>query len=174
MKLQTSLLILPPAEVQAFTAPLREKYSPLSFAQGPAHLTLFYPFVEPETVESAIKLLVEKCRVVDPIEVTLDRYDRFATAHLLIPSDPEPIISFHKYLFGEFAEYPPYEGKYGIDLIPHLTLATFETQEEADQLHIPPAPNFTFMINKLFLYMGLSNERIPWIPVAIILLGTDH
>lgn len=174
MNLETSLLILPPPEVQAFAAPLREKYSPVSFVQGPAHLTLFYPFVEPNNVETALRSLYEICKVVDPFEVTLDRYDRFATTHLLVPSNPEPIKSLHEYLFDEFPQYPPYDGIYGTKLVPHLTLATFQTQDEADKLQLPPPPEFSFMIRNLYLYLGPSNERIPWIPVAIISLGNDQ
>jgi 2'-5' RNA ligase len=174
MNLQTSLLILPPPQVQAFAAPLRERYSPVSFVQGPAHLTLFYPFVAPKDVDRSVKRLFELCEVVDPFEVTLDRYNSFETAQLLVPSDPEPIISLHKYLFSEFPEFPPYEGTFGVNLVPHLTLATFESQDEADNIQLPPPPKFTFMIRNLYLYLGPSDERIPWIPIAIIPLGNEQ
>ena len=171
MILQSSLLILPPPEVQAFAAPLREKYTPVSFVQGPAHITLFYPFVVPKAVDNAIKILKSKCRLVKPFEITLDRYERFETAHFLTPADPEPIVSLYNYLFTEFPDYPAYDGIYGSNLIPHLTLASFENKEEADQLQLPPPPNFTFSVEQLYLFVGPMDERIPWIPISIIPLG---
>ncbi len=171
MKLQTSLLIVPPSEVQAFAAPLREKYAPVSFVQGPAHITLFYPFVEPKAIDNAIKILKPKCRLVEPFEVTLDRYKRFETAHLLTPADPEPIVSLYNYLLTEFPDYPAYDGLYGANLIPHLTLASFDKKEEADQLQLPAPPNFTFSVEQLYLFVGPMDERIAWIPISIIPLG---
>lgn len=173
MILQTSLLILPPPEVQAFAAPFREKYSPVAFAQGPAHLTLFYPFVEPENAASSIEVLTDTCKSIAPFTIRLDRFDRFETTHLLVPSNPEPIVALHKQLFEVFPDYPPYEGKFGSDLIPHLTLGTFDTQEEADQLQLPSPPAFEFMVKDLHFYLGPSDERIPWIPVAIVPLGLN-
>lgn len=171
MSIQTSLLILPPLKVQAFAAPFREKYSPVSFAQGPAHITLFYPFVAPEQIDSAEEILARRCKSFAPITVTLDRYARFETAHLLVPSNPEPIVLLHKHLFEVFPDFPPYEGKFGPDLLPHLTLATFDTPDEADQLQLPSPPSFEFIVEKLHLYLGSSDERIPWIPVSVIPLG---
>lgn len=171
MKLQTSLLIVPPPEVQAFAAPLREKYAPVSFVQGPAHITLFYPFVEPKAIDNAIKILKPKCKLVEPFEVTLDRYKRFETAHLLTPANPESIVSLYNYLLTEFPDYPAYDGLYGANLIPHLTLASFDKKEEADQLQLPAPPNFTFSVEQLYLFVGPMDERIAWIPISIIPLG---
>lgn len=166
--LQSVLMILPPSRVQAFAAPLREKFAYQSFSQGPAHITLMYPFIAPDEITFILDPLSQLCSNVRPFELTLDHYGRFDTAHYLALLDPTPVIDLYQTLLDLFPEYPPYEGKFGIDLIPHLTLASFETKDEADVIHLPPAPNLTFDVDKLHLYIGPPEERVPWVPVAIL------
>lgn len=169
--LQSSLLIVPPPEVQIFAAPLREKYAVKSFSQGPAHITLFFPFVEPDRIPNALQLIKELCRTTSPFDLTLDHYGRFQTAHFLALADEAPLLSLHKTLMDKFPDYPPYEGKYGPSLMPHLTLASQETEELADAVILPPAPRFTFTVDRVHLYLGPAEERVPWIPIAITPLG---
>jgi 2'-5' RNA ligase len=169
--LQSSLLIVPPPEVQIFAAPLREKYAVESFCQGPAHITLFFPFVEPDRIPGALQLIKEICGAISPFVLTLDHYGRFQTAHFLALADEEPLLSLHKALMNKFPDYPPYEGKYGPSLTPHLTLASQETEELADAVILPPLPSFTFTVDRLHLYLGPAEERVPWIPIAITPLG---
>jgi len=173
MEIQTSLLIIAPTEVQTFAAPLRQLHAPDSYMQGPAHITLFYPFIPLRETPTAIDKLTAICQDVPPIHLTLDQYGRFETAHFLAPSDPEPILSLHRLLLSAFPEYPPYEGQHGTALIPHLTLAHVETRIEADQIRLPPTPSFSFTINQLHLYIGLEKGNIPWIPLSIIPLGGE-
>jgi 2'-5' RNA ligase len=172
--LQTALLIVPPVEVQIFAAPLREKYAGESFIQGPAHITLFFPFVEAEKVTYAKERIIALCSTLNPFNLTLDHYGRFETAHFLALKDETPLLSLHQALFNEFPDYPPYEGKYGPDLTPHLTLASQENQMEADAVILPPVPSFTFTVDSLHLYLGPAEGRIPWIPVALIPLKGEQ
>ena len=55
MEIQTSLLIIAPPEVQAFAGPLLHQFAPDSCMQGPAHITLFYPFIPHHEVNIAIE-----------------------------------------------------------------------------------------------------------------------
>lgn len=172
MDLETALLIVPPREVQVFSFPLREKYDNKAFNQNvPAHLTLLYPFVSPENVEEAIAKLSNVCESLKPFELTLDRYGSFPDAVFLEPSDPEPVRELHRHLADAFPEFPVYNGEHGPDLHPHLTLARFEKPEQAEEVTLPAVPSFTFMVDKIHLYLGSSTEDIAFIPRAVIPLG---
>jgi 2'-5' RNA ligase len=171
MLLRTALLIIPPPEVQAFAAPLRQKYAPDISMQGPSHITLFFPFVPPDEVPAASNLLRTLCNGVAPFQLKLDHYSQFEGTRYLAPSNPEPILSLHKLLLTNFPDYLPYEGQHGTELVPHLTLAHNENPKEVMQVVLPPAPSLIFTVHQLHLYLGPSEGNIPWIPVAIIPLG---
>ncbi|NIM96169.1 MAG: hypothetical protein GTO18_20925 [Anaerolineales bacterium] len=171
MKLQTALIIIPPPEVQIFTSPLREKYDPEGFATGPAHITLIYPFVEEPRIEEARVKLTSLCSEVEPFTITLDRYGRFPEAYFLAPLDPRPIISLHRLIFDAFPDYPPYEGEFGDELIPHLTLATFNDSTTAELIKLPPTPTFTFTVDRIHMHLGPAEGHVSWIPVDVFHLG---
>lgn len=167
-QLQSALMVIPPSSVQHFAAPLREKYAYESFSQGPAHITLMYPFINPNEIALALEPLSRICSQVKPFDLTLDHYGHFETAHYLALLDPTPVINLSQALLSAFPDYPPYEGNYGPDLIPHLTLASLETKEEVQAINLPPAPNLTFLVDKLYLYIGPAEGRVPWVPIAIL------
>jgi 2'-5' RNA ligase len=173
-ELETALLILPPREVQVFSYPLREAYdSEAAGSQLPAHITLLYPFVPPDKIEGTIprlKKLLEDC---PPFELTLDRYGRFEETIFLEPSDPKPILRLYEFLAQEFPEFPIYRGEHGPDLHPHLTLARSEDPTVLAAVELPPAPSFTFRVEKLHLYLGSSDPEIPFVPRAVIQLGGE-
>ena len=171
MELQTALIVIPPPEVQAFAAPLRQKYAPEVHMQGPAHITLFYPFVPPTKVSNTLSILKSICSDVTPFKLTIDRDGHFETTHFLAPANPEPVLSLHRRLLAVFPDYLPYEGQHGAALIPHLTLAHNENLSAVKSITLPPAPSFTFIVDRLHLYLGFAEGNIPWIPVAIIPLG---
>jgi 2'-5' RNA ligase len=165
--LETALMIIPDYEVQAFAAPLRARYMPSASLCFPAHLTLLYPFMSPEDIDRHQDELVSVLRAFPPFEVILDRYRRFATAWALEPRDPAPIINLQRQISQTFPSYLPYGGEHGPDLVPHLTLATFEDPSQGDQVALPPPPEFHFTVNRIHLYHGSTDENVPSIPLAI-------
>ncbi|MCK5054675.1 MAG: 2'-5' RNA ligase family protein [Anaerolineales bacterium] len=172
MQLETALLIVPPKPVQVFSFPIRERYDVESFKNNvPAHITLLYPFVPPEQVETAIEDLNRLCAGIHPFEVTLDHYGTFDGAIFLEPSDVEPIAHLHHLLSKAFPKYPVYGGEHGTELHPHLTLARFDDPEGADDIELPPAPSFSFTVDKIHLYLGSIEHDTPFIPRAVIPLG---
>lgn len=171
MQLETALLIVPPQPVQAFAYPLREAYDQDSFNRVPAHITLMYPFVPPEMVDEAIERLKPICSAFPAFEITLDHYDSFEDALFLEPSDTSTILELHQVLANAFPEYPIYEGEHGIKLHPHLTLARFSDPSEAEQIELPPAPSFTFLVKQIHLYLGEPEGETSFIPRAVISLG---
>ena len=169
MAIETSLLIVPPHDVQAFAAPLRERYAPLSFAQGPAHVTLFYPFVSPPDLPAAVERLASLCATIPSFEITLNQYGRFPKAVYLEPHEPASILRLHRILLEAFPEYPPYQGAFGTALVPHLTLA-HDLDDPAD-VRLPPAPSFNFTVDRLHLYAGDPQVRAAWVALAVFPLG---
>lgn len=171
-ELETALLILPPKEVQVFSYPLREAYdSQAAGSQLPAHITLLYPFVPPGLIDATVPKLRKLLEDCPPFELTLDKYGRFEGAIFLEPSDPEPVLRLYDLLAREFPEFPIYGGEHGLDLHPHLTLARSEDPAELASIELPPTPSFTFRVDRLHLYLGSSDEDIPFIPRAVIPLG---
>ncbi|OGO19297.1 MAG: hypothetical protein A2Z14_03645 [Chloroflexi bacterium RBG_16_48_8] len=173
MEIQTTLLIIAPPEVQAFAAPLRQRYAPDSYMQGPAHLTLLYPFVPPNEIPAALIQLNSLCSKVAPFKLTFDQYGRFESTQFLAPFNPEPVLSLHRLLLSVFPDYLPYGGLHGAEIIPHLTLAHDDTQKAAKDIVLPPTPSFSFIVDQIYLYLGPAEGNIPWIPVAIIPLGGE-
>ena len=172
MNLETALLIVPPKPVQVFSFPIRERYDIESFKSNvPAHITLLYPFVPPDQVETAVTTLNKLCTPFPPFEVILDKYGTFEGAIFLEPSDPAPIMELHRLLSSAFPDFPVYGGEYGTELHPHLTLARFDDPGEASSIDLPPVPSFNFSVDKIHLYLGSIEDDTPFIPRAVIPIG---
>jgi 2'-5' RNA ligase len=168
--LETALIIVPGLEVQAFAAPLRTRFSPPASLSFPAHITLLYPFMSPgeaDRRQSEIEAVMEK---FVPFVVTLDHYRRFDSAWAMEPRDPSPIITLQRQLTQAFPSFLPYGGEYGPDLVPHLTLASFDDAAQGDQVELPPPPKLRFTVDRIHLYYGPTSEITPSIPLAIFQL----
>lgn len=166
-KLETALIIVPGLEVQAFAAPLRTKHSPPASLCFPAHLTLLYPFLSPIEADQRQDEIKTIMQAYPPFEVVLDHYRRFDTAWALEPRDPASIIALQRKLSEAFPAFLPYGGEYGPDLVPHLTLASFEDSSEGDKIELPPPPELRFTVDRIHLYYGPTEENIPSFPLAI-------
>ena len=170
-KLETAVLIIPPFEVQRFAAPIRREAMPEHWMQAPAHLTLLYPFVPPDEVSQAMPRLRQALSAAAPFDVTLDRYGRFPTAVFLEPSEPQPLLDLHRHLAAAFPEYPIYGGEFGHAFRPHLTLAHSEDESSPPDPILPPAPSFTFRVDRVFVFVGDPEAAVPYVPLAAALLG---
>lgn len=168
MELESSLLIIPPKAVQAFAYPLREEYDPQAFDRVPAHITLFYPFVPPETADEAAAELSELCRQHPPFELTLNHYGRSDDAIFLEPKDPAALIDLYESLA---QAYPQYVKQAERPFQPHLTLARFTSRKQGEQIELPSEPSFAFTVERLHIYVGSPEEETPYIPRATIPLG---
>ncbi len=171
MNLESTLLIVPPRPVQSFAFPIRETHDAESFNRVPAHITLLYPFVPPDQVEEAEKVLAKICKKCTPFMLTLDRYGQFEDALFLEPSQPEKIIELFTKISEAFPDYPPYEGERGKGFHPHLTLAKLDKPAQAKKIKLPPEPEFTFEVKQIHIYLGAPDDDTPFIPRAVIPLG---
>ncbi len=168
---ETTLLIIPPPPVQSFCYPLREQYDLESFAKVPAHVTLLYPFVPPESVDEAVTRLEHICADTHPFEVVLSKYGRLEGALFLEPENPEPFRNLFHELAAAFPEYAPSAGKPGAEFYPHLTIAQLDDPEELEKIDLPPEPHFSFTVKKIHLYLGSPDDDIPYVPRAVLSIG---
>jgi len=169
--LETAVLILPPFEVQRFAAPIRRASMPDRWMQVPAHITLLYPFAPPAEIDGAVPRLRHALADVEPFDVTLDRYGQFPNAVFLESADPRALLELHHRLTAAFPEYPIYGGEFGRAIRPHLTLVQSEDESRPPELILPPAPSFTFRVDRLFVYAGDPQAAVPFVPLAVAPLG---
>jgi len=168
----SSIVILAPHRVQAFAVPLMQKYCFDSLMRVPAHITVLFPFVTLDELDSACLELTDICAAVPPFDVTLDGYGRFSTVVYMKPVHPEPIKALYRRIHTHFPNYPPYGGVFGSqDITPHLTVGEFITSEECEKAVFPAYEPMTFTVHRLHLIVGVDSEPIPWIAQDVIPLG---
>jgi len=102
---------------------LREQFDPAARLGVAAHITLLYPFMSPELIDSAV---VERVRVAvaaaRSFAFTLARVCRFPDVLYIAPEPSHPFIELTECLVRQFPEFPPYGGRHH-GIVPHLTVA---------------------------------------------------
>ena len=89
----------------------------------PAHITILFPFMPPETIDAGTfaglgKLFAEVSR----FRFSLDHTDWFGDEVLwLAPRDPGPFRTLTQRVFRAYPAFPPYAGQFH-DVVPHLTI----------------------------------------------------
>jgi 2'-5' RNA ligase len=110
-------------EAEPYVAHLREQFDPVAKLGMPAHITLLYPFMSPELIDTAV---VEQARVIVAgarrFVFSLARICRFPDVLYLAPDPSGLFIALTERLVRQFPEFPPYGGQYE-SIVPHLTVA---------------------------------------------------
>ena len=90
----------------------------------PAHVTVLYPFVPPEIVDSAVLgMLRAAIRTVPAFRCTFSTTEWFGREVMWVRPDPdEPFRALRHAVFTAFPQCPPYGGAHGADVVPHLTV----------------------------------------------------
>lgn len=109
-----------------------------------AHITVLFPFMPPETIDTAaLTELGQLFGEVSRFQFRLDRTDWFGDEVLwLAPRDPGPFRALTQRVFRAFPAFPPFEGQFD-DVVPHLTighghpLKDLRTAEDSVQAHLP-------------------------------------
>lgn len=126
-----SALIVKAPEAEAMVGSLRARFDAMSKLGVPAHITILFPFMPPESVTSEV---VERLRSVFPtvpaFSYTLDSTGRFETTTFLVPTPPKSFIALTSRLAREFPEFPPYGGQHA-GVMPHLTVAHGDAKSAA-------------------------------------------
>lgn len=110
----------------------------------PAHITVLFPFIPPETIDTAaLTALAHLFAAVSRFRFHLDHTDWFGDEVLwLAPRDSGPFRALTQRVFRVFPAFPPFEGHFD-DVVPHLTighghpLSDLRTAEASVQARLP-------------------------------------
>jgi 2'-5' RNA ligase len=100
---------------------------------GP-HITLLYPFMAPQRVDSAILEAAARALAVhEQFGFQLATIGRFPQVAYLEPAPAEPFIALSLSLARAFPQFPPYGGEFD-NIVPHLTVAKGDLSMTAKSL----------------------------------------
>jgi 2'-5' RNA ligase len=175
MEFESAIIIVAPHEVQTVAVPILRRYLLDELLQVPPHITLLYPFAAFVDLYEATTRVRKLCASVPTFEITLDGYGEFPGAIFMNLADPAPVKSLFQTLSNAFPQYPPYGGRFGPDLHPHLTVAQFEdeSEQQAAFKKLPKYPPLTFTVMNVHVIYGASKSGMPWITYDVIPLGAN-
>jgi 2'-5' RNA ligase len=120
MPRRTALIIEVP-EVEPAVGALRLAHDTSAARGVPAHVTILFPFADPEAVDEA--RLAELFARFPPFDFVLDGVERFDDGITWLR--PEPALRFADLtaaVWQQWPEHPPYGGAHD-EVIPHLTVS---------------------------------------------------
>ncbi|GHE81361.1 hypothetical protein GCM10017786_09690 [Amycolatopsis deserti] len=101
----------------------------------PAHISLLYPFLPAaELDETAVATLTGLLEPQPELQVRFDRCHHHGGFVYLRPEPPQPLIALIAALRRQWPGVPPYDGRFGDDVGPHLTIAIGVSPREAAAL----------------------------------------
>lgn len=167
-ELTTAVVIVAPHDVQAIAIPIICQFSPDSLIRFRPHITLMFPFAPYDQLETSYDTLYNLGAEIAPFEVTLAGYGEFPGVIYMKPANPSPVKAAFEKLYNTFPEYPPYEGKFGDDLQPHMTVAHFDSAAEQSIAPLPRYQPITFCVERLHLWYGVRDTDLPWLTYNVI------
>ena len=119
-----SALVVPVVAAESVVGIWRHRYDPAATWGVPAHVTVLYPFIEPERIDARVRdRLTSVFAQVASFGFALDRVDRFGDEVLfLAPDQPKRFRDMTAMLVREWPDYLPYEAAHSEE-VPHLTVA---------------------------------------------------
>ncbi len=122
MSADTALICRVP-EAERHIARYRERYDPSARRNVPAHVTILYPFVPLEAIDSGVLgQLGEIARNVRCFDYRLAETRRFPVALYLAPEPGSGFAALTDAVWRAFPDYPPFAGKFAT-VVPHVTVA---------------------------------------------------
>jgi 2'-5' RNA ligase len=119
---ETALICRVP-EAERYISRYRGRYDPSARRDVPAHVTVLYPFMPPEHIDSeVIDLLRGIAHAVPKFSYRLAETRRFPVALYLAPDPDDSYAALTQAVFEAFPEYPPFAGKFDT-VLPHVTVA---------------------------------------------------
>lgn len=171
MDYATAITIFVPHEVQAIAIPLLKQYAPDNLGRVPAHITLLYPFVVMDRLPQASRKVRTIAADVAPFDVTLDGYGAFPGVLFMEPTNSVPIQALFRKVTAAFPECNPYDGAFGNNLTPHVTVGVFQNEGEQNMAVLPAYKPITFRVERLHVVYGPPRLALPWITYDVIPLG---
>jgi 2'-5' RNA ligase len=119
---ETALITRVP-EAERYISRYRDRYDPSARRNVPAHVTILYPFMAPALVTDDVRARLRQVAAAVPrFSYRMARTERFPVAIYLVPDPAQPYSALIDGVFGEFPDYPPFEGKFDT-VVPHITVA---------------------------------------------------
>jgi len=117
-----SVILIPVPAAISIVGKWREKYDPVALHGVPPHITVIFPFKNPDLINDKIINLIRKFfSKVKQFQLSLVRINTFPGVVYLEPEPKEKFIDLIKGIVNIFPENPPFEGKFE-KIIPHLTI----------------------------------------------------
>ena len=124
MTVRESAVVLCIPEAEELVDRWRHRYDTAAQHGVPAHITLLYPFVPPDSLTADVDRSLQKLLGrVAPFEIVFSRAGRFGEQVLFLDPEPaEPLVEMIRALSGHFG-IAPYQGTIPLDEVrPHLTV----------------------------------------------------
>jgi 2'-5' RNA ligase len=120
---QTALIVAVP-EVEDAVGPHRASLDRAAGWGVPAHVTVLHPFLAPARLDDhVLATLGEVFGAVPRFDVTFGEVAWFGESVVwLAPRPDRPFRDLTAEVARRYPETPPYEGAYGDDVVPHLTI----------------------------------------------------
>jgi 2'-5' RNA ligase len=151
-------VIFLPRELDAFVAPLRERFDP-DWNIIAAHVTLVFPFESDRDFDDIARILREETAKVGPLEIKLssigDYYPRFPVIYWKVEDNPE-LTRLHRSLYARLDIPLPVK-----DYCPHVTVAREISQHRV-------------MLVKERIVANLPDERFQAKAVDLVAPVADH
>jgi 2'-5' RNA ligase len=120
---QTALIVAVP-EVEDAVGPYRASLDRAAGWGVPAHVTVLYPFLAPALIDEDVRVALAEVFTARPsFDVTFGHVAWFGESVVwLAPRPDRPFRDLTEAVVRRFPETPPYEGAFGDDVVPHLTI----------------------------------------------------
>lgn len=134
-----SALVVPVPAAEPVVQHLRAQHDPAAAAGIPAHITVLYPFIPPDTQrDTDLRELESIFSGVPPIAFSPARVARFPDVVYLTPEPADGFSRLTAAIATLWPDRPPCEGRYA-QIVAHLTVAHTESEVEGVSAHLEPA-----------------------------------
>lgn len=135
MSARRSVVLVPAPEAEDAVGAHRLWNDPSAAKGMPAHVTLLFPFVPAEQIDTGVlTALAEITAARAPFAYTLTGFGRFDDRVLwLRPQPAQPFVDLTHALAARFPHCPPYGGGYD-EIVPHLTVSQIGGTQAFDAL----------------------------------------
>jgi 2'-5' RNA ligase len=171
LSLETAILLPVPPSVLEIAYSLAKQYAPKMVELYPLHFTLLWPFVPMDQLEAGCQRLRDLAVTLHPVPVTLGGYGDLGRALYLNPVDPAPLVDLFRAVYDAFPDCPPYYGRHGGAIHPHVTVGLFKKPTDRAEAMLPDYPPISFTIDRLHVFYGPQRERLPWVVHDVIPIG---
>jgi 2'-5' RNA ligase len=172
-----SAIIVAVPEAEPVVGPHRQRFDPAAAWGVPTHVTILYPFIEPDALTD---------EVVRRVRVAVARVERFTCAFKqtgwfdrdVLWLRPEPDLPFRwltAAVVDAFPTHLPYAGAFGPEVTPHMTVAesrlarTIEEMAATEHRVVQMLP-FRAHITEALLMVGAASPH-SWSVAARLPLG---